>query len=486
MNISGTSKVWFSVLVFEVLLPLCMAPMVFSAQETIYAETETIKRLELTSGKSIVLKSKKAIKRVSIANPDIADFVLISPREVYISGKSQGLTNLTLWHNGKVLGIYDLDVSYDISRLKQKINSMLPDEKNIRIISSGESISLSGRISSSKNLSVAMSLAEAFAPEGKVHNLLEVAGVQQVMLEVRIAEMSKNLTRRLGVNFNYSRGEEFGVGLLRNLATLVTPEDATVLQGPYGPNGSPWTRELGFLVSPTVDALFRFQQGSATWTGFIDALKGEGLIKVLAEPTLVAQSGQTANFLAGGEYPYPVPQGLGTVGIEYKPYGVGLSFTPTVLDEGKISINVSPEVSELDFSNAISLEGYTVPGLLTRRTSTVVELKDGQSFAIAGLLKESVLENIERYPFLGDIPVLGALFQSRSFLKKETELVIIVTPHLVKPLNAAEQTLPTDFYIEPDDIEFYIWGLKEGRKNKKQSPIEGQMDGDFGHAIPIS
>jgi pilus assembly protein CpaC len=232
-----------------------------------------------------------------------------------------------------------------------------------------------------------------------------------------------------------------------------------------------------------VNALFRFHKGSATWTGFVDALKEDGLVKILAEPTLIALSGQTANFLAGGEVPIPVPED-DNIGIEYKRFGVSLSFSPTVLSENKISIKVAPKVSEIDYSIGIVYLGFVIPGFTTREASTTVELADGQSFAIAGLLDERIRDKLSKFPFLGDIPVLGALFRSREFQRSETELIIIVTPHLVKPLDLAKQTLPTDFYIEPDDSELFILGLMEGREKDRPSTFREEMDGDFGHVIP--
>jgi pilus assembly protein CpaC len=295
------------------------------------------------------------------------------------------------------------------------------------------------------------------------------------MLEVRVAEIQKTLLKQLGVNFTYDNGDEFGGNLINNLATLVDPNDANLNWGPYG-----------LFVSPAVNALFRFNKGNSTWTGFVDALHDDGLLKVLAEPTLIALSGETASFLAGGEFPIPVPQGLGTVAIEYKPYGVALGFTPIVIGEDKINITVAPEVSELDFSTAVRIEGFLVPGLTSRRAKTTVDLADGQSFAIAGLLSERVRDSYSRYPKLGDIPVLGALFQSRNFQKQESELVIIVTPHLVKPLDMESQTLPTDFYIEPNDWDIYFGGHMEGQAPDTSAMVRGEMDGDFGHAIPLT
>jgi pilus assembly protein CpaC len=284
--------------------------------------------------------------------------------------------------------------------------------------------------------------------------------------------------RRLGVNFNYisQGGVNAGISLLGSLGNL--------------PNA---------LVpgSTAVNYITRFSGGGATWTVFIDALKEDGLVKVLAEPTLIALSGKSAYFLAGGEYPIPVPQGGGGVGgttitIDYKSFGVGLKFTPTVLSSGKINMQVAPEVSELDFSNAVTIQGYVVPALTTRRVATTIELADGQSFAIAGLLREDLREIVQKFPVLGDIPILGVLFRSTYYQKNESELVIIVTPHLVKPLDMAKQTLPTDSFIEPDDFEFYLLGSLEGRGEKGTGrdpgalslPGGGGLEGDFGFIKP--
>jgi len=452
-------------------LSLVLLGLVFSAislaADYMPPEIEKPKKLQVVVGKSIILKSPTPVKRIDIADPEIAAFVLLSPNEIYITGKTSGITNLTLWQNKKISAIYDLEVDYDISRLKQKLHEILPLEKEIRVIATHDSITLSGRISSAANLSQAMSLSEAYAPKGNVRNLLEVGGVHQVMLEVRIAEMSKSVIKNLGINFSYTRAGDVGLSLLGGLTQLGDLTDTT----------------LDLLVSPAVNALFRFDKGNATWTGFVDALKEDGLVKILAEPTLIALSGQTANFLAGGEYPVPIPSQDG-IGIEFKPFGVTLSFSPTVLSEDKISIKVAPEVSELDFSIALQVGGYTVPGLSTRRAMTVVELADGQSFAIAGLLKETIRDRMSKFPLLGDIPVLGALFRSRAFQKNETELIIIVTPHLVKPLDSAKQTLPTDFYIEPDDTEIYLLGLMEGWETSRPSSVRGELDGEFGHGMP--
>jgi pilus assembly protein CpaC len=441
-------------------LPLVAETLVAS----IIQETQEPEKLDLVVGKSIVLTSTDPLNRVSVAMPEIADVTVLSKRQIYITPKAAGLTNLILWQKDQVMAIYDLEVSYDLPRLKQKMHDVLPTEGDISVIATHHSVTLSGMVSSTENISKALAVARAFAPEGKINKLIQVGGVHQVMLDVRVAEVSRSVLKNLGVNFNYTRGDDFAFSLLDGLSGLATGAGAALGAGP-----------AGLLVAPTANALFRFHKGSAEWTGIIDALKEDGLLKILAEPTLIALSGHEAYFLAGGEYPVPVPQGLGTVGIEYKSFGVGLSFKPNVLSENRINIAVTPEVSELDFTTATAIEGTIVPGLNTRRASTVVELADGQSFAIAGLLKEAARESIRRYPGLGDIPILGTLFRSKRFQNSETELVIVVTPHLVKPLDMAKQTLPTDYYVEPDDAEFYIWGVL-GKSH------EG-LDGDFGHSF---
>ncbi|HSB34469.1 MAG TPA: type II and III secretion system protein family protein, partial [Nitrospirota bacterium] len=216
-------------------------------------------------------------------------------------------------------------------------------------------------------------------------------------------------------------------------------------------------------------------------------LKDNGLLTVLAEPTLTTLSGQTASFNAGGEVPIPESAGLGSISIRYKKFGVGLSFTPTVLSDGKISMQVTPRVSDLDFSNAIVSNGFLIPAFTEREVSTVVELGDGQSFALAGLLSEKVTEDISKFPVLGDIPILGALFRSSAFKKNETELVVIVTPHLVKPLDMTRQTLPTDKYGDPDDFAFYLMGdlVGEPRERKSAVPLSKEgFDGEVGHIVP--
>ncbi len=440
-----------------------------------------VQRFELGVGTSKVVDLTTSIKRASLANPEVADTVVLSPKQIYLTGKAVGVTTLTLWkENGELFSAFDVTVSPNLSQLREQLHKMLPDEKDISVMATHDHVTLSGTISNLARQSRALEIAEPYAPK-KIVNLLQVGGAQQVMLEVRVAEMDRNLIRRMGINMNgVGAGNNFGVTSLNSITELA------------GPGGL--SDPVGQFVTNAVSALVRFQTGSITWTSFIDALKQEDVVKVLAKPTLVAVSGQEAQFLSGGEFPFPIPQAFGVVTIQYKKFGVGLSFTPTVLTNNRISMAVSPEVSELDFANALQIQGFTIPTISTRRATTVVELADGQSFAIAGLLRDNVREQVQKFPVLGDIPVLGMLFRSSRYVKNQTELVIIVTPHFVKPMDVAQQALPTDTFIEPNDWEFYLMGWTDGLGYAPQAQqsrdgrlaetaVSRRLDGEFGHMV---
>jgi pilus assembly protein CpaC len=418
--------------------------------------------INLSVGESTVRGCGGDTWLVSVGNPAIADVELKKTGKrmyVLITAKDVGSTNIVICKGKDCANAYNLKVWEYIDPcnfLKKKLKEVLPDE-HIKVTAAGDSIILSGEVSSTVNISTAMELAKAFVEcEKKLVNLMQVGGVQQVMLEVRVAEMGRKLMRELGINWSYVSGD-FSISYFNELTNGITGQ-------------------------------FAYLGSGKSWTGAIDALKTEGLIKILAKPTLITLSGEEATFLAGGQIPVPVPGDWGEVTIEWKDYGVELQFTPRVLSNNKISLKVLPGVSELDYEHSVEFRGFVIPALTTRYASTTVELDDGQSFAIAGLLSEKVFDNVEKIPVLGDIPVLGALFRSTEFQRHETELVIIVTPHLVKPLDMAKQTLPTDAYVEPDDFEFYILGLKEGvPKGEKRSSVlfrdEG-LEGNFGHIAP--
>lgn len=460
---------------------LCLLAATAALATVDVLDTEAPGVIRIVAGKSTILNTTERVSRVSLSTEEAASIIILSPKQIYITGKQLGTTTLTLWSNGKVLNIYDLVVTPDVTRLKRMIHEIFPDEKGVKVLSSGQSITLSGSVNNTGNLTSILALAEAEAPE-KVVNLLRVDGVQQVMLEVRVAEMTRTAMKRMGVNLFGTFSNFTFYSFLNKLSSAST---------------------LGSAVTLTddVNGVVQWSSGSTSITGLFDALKSNGLIRTLAEPTLTCVSGESADFLVGGEVPIPVPQALGRIAIEFKPFGIGLAFTPTVLSSGLINLKVSPEVSDLDYSKKLSFAGYEVPAVTTRKASTTIDLADGQSFAIAGLISDQLKENSNRFPGLGDIPILGTLFRSTDFEKSKTELVIIVTAHLAKPLDMTKQTLPTDGFKEADDFEFYMMGLLEGKKDKPRTEPasaapdttpqpgtvvrpESGFDGEFGHSWP--
>jgi pilus assembly protein CpaC len=414
-------------------------------------------RLRLTIGRSQVMDVPFEVKRVSVGDPEIADVVVLTSRQLYVLGKGTGVTNLLVQGKDQQQMILDLLVEADLTLLKEKLHTLLPKEA-VEVYPAKDGILLKGEVSSNAVLATVLSLAEPFAPK-KVVNLLQVGGVQQVLLEVRVAEVSRSALNEL--RFNYT-------SLMNNFFIFTNLGQA--LSGEYP-----------FTASPDTNLLAGFNSGRLT--GFIKALQEHGLVKVLAEPNLMAVSGQEANFLAGGEFPVPVPQSgtSDTITVQFKKFGVQLNFVPTVLDSGKISLKVSPEVSELDFSTAIQVSGFVIPGLSTRSASTTVELLDGHTLAIAGLIRDDARNLIDKFPVLGDIPVLGALFRSSSFQKSQTELLILVSPHLVKSLGSADTVaLPTDRY---PDYERELTGLGFGKGKSGAPPVRsGGLEGEFGHS----
>lgn len=488
---------WYSGVSFLVIIAFCL---VFSLRcwaaepAVVHMDTTEPQKLTLAVSKSIVVKSPGLFKRVSLTAPDIADILVLSPRQIYLTGKVPGITSITFWNEvDEISAVIDLEVLPDINRLKEKLYEMFPQEENIMVSAISSKIALSGTITSTANLSQVLELTQAYASkkdgEYQIINFLSVGGAHQVMLEVRVSEMSRILAKRLGINFTYlsRNGRSFGVSTIGKLTNTSLSRDE------FG------VGSLLTSVTDPINIIFRFMRNGQTWTGFIDALKENGIIRVLAEPTLITYSGKTASFLVGGEFPVPVPQsggaggGTTTITIEWKRFGVGLNFTPTVLNNERINMLIEPEVSKLNFASGVIIQGSIIPALDVTRVSTTVELGDGQSFAIAGLLQDNISQLVDEHPILGQIPVLGNLFRSNQFLKNETELIIVVTPHLVKPIDMTKQTLPTDQYVEPNDLEFYFLGKLEGFSSplipgSASLPLvknkEGGLEGNFGHISP--
>ena len=421
-------------------------------------DQEITQSIKLKAGQSKVLRLPFTITRISVANPEVADIILTSPQEVYINGLAPGTTNLSVWGRGRFSSAR-VTVEADLGQLKENLATVLPKEKNIGVMPADENVVLTGEVSGpvAQQTAISMAAASVGGKKERVINLLNIGGVQQVMCEVRLAEINRTVLNRIGVNFAVANrsGPGFGVSLLNNLTQLASFAQTGT--------GSSVASTLGTNIA----AVAGWQTGSVLWNMFFDALKQNGLGRILAEPNLVTTSGQQASFLAGGEFPVPVPQQFQTITIDWKKFGVGLNFTPTVLDNDMIAMQVNPEVSQLDFTLGITVAGITVPGLDVRRLSTHIEVKNGQTFAIAGLLNDQHRTIINKFPLIGSIPILGTLFRSSSFQKSETELVVLVTPHLVKPMAQGTARLPTDVYVEPNNVEFYLLGCTEGKRKKR-------------------
>lgn len=441
-------------------------------------DEELQETIRLRVGRSKVLRTAFPIQRISVADPEVADIVLISQREVYVNGNATGTTNISFWGKQQFFSAKVM-VEPDVTILKEKLKKVLPKE-TIGVEAAGDMVVLTGEVSGPVAQETALALALPFV-EGKkekVVNLLHVGGVQQVMVAVRVAEINRSVGKQIGINFLYSTldGRQFGATLLDQLSALSFINrnmDSVTAPGIL----SATVKDVNLLASSqkfssAVNAVFGGVTGNLFWSAFFNLLKQQGLGRILAEPNLVTTSGQEASFLAGGEFPIPVPSGLGTVSIDYKKFGVALTFTPTVLDNNKIALRINPEVSELDFSSqtVVVVENFVVPGLRVRRTSTQVEMRDGQTLAIAGLLSDQYRTVVNKYPVLGDLPVLGTLFRSKNFQKSETELVILVTPYLVKNQPPGPHRLPTDKYVEPTDAEFYLLDRLEGRGQPRPRP----------------
>jgi pilus assembly protein CpaC len=422
--------------------------------------------------KSRIIGLNAPAARISVGSPDVADILILQSTQLYVLGKDIGTTNILLWDRDDVLiGTLNVEVTHDLQSLKEKLFRLMPEEK-IEVYSAQRNIVLAGRVSNISHMDAALKIARGYFTQisaavesntfelekavstredksvGEVINLLSVGGVHQVMLEVKVAEIQRTELKRLDVRFNSiftgSSGWTWGA-----------------TNGGFG-GDAPGT---GSIPAVNDTGLFgRYLSDNAIFTLAFDAANQNGLAKILAEPTLVTMSGHQAEFLSGGEFPIPVPGDDGTTTIEFKRFGVNVAFLPIVLDSNRISLKLDIEVSQRSADDAVilSVDGTAtssfVPSVSTRRAQSTVELADGQTIGIAGLINEDFREVVKKFPGLGSIPVLGALFRSKEFQKSETELLILVTPHLAKPLVPAEIQLPTDYVVEPSEFGWYMQG----------------------------
>ena len=409
------------------------------AEQTVDLPAQVGQPIHAAIGKSTLVRLPGPVTRMSVGNPAVAEVTLISPREVYLLGKAVGSTNIILWGKSGTTTIIDVSVGMDSSLL----NRLMPAEKDIKMEAAGDSIVLTGEVSDAVRADQAVSLAESYGGK-KVVNMLRVKAPQQVMLEVKIAEVSKSLIDKLGAKFSRQSN---GPWLL----------SSTLLSGGNG--------------------LLSWIRGGTSLT--LDGERDNSVVKVLAEPNIMAISGQEGAFLSGGKIFIPVPQsstgGAAVITLQEEDFGIGLRFLPTVLEGGLINLRVTPEVSEVSKEGtAITLNNVTntvLPTITTNRAATTIQLHDGQTFAIGGLIKNNVSTSLKAFPGLGELPILGALFRSTNFQQDKTELLFVVTPHLVKPLPP-DYALPTDSYVPPTRSELFLEGKLEGKSDPGQAKKE--------------
>jgi pilus assembly protein CpaC len=404
--------------------------------------------LNVPMNRAVVVESDTAFAELSIANPGIADISSLSERTIYVLGKEPGRTTLTLLAgDGRLITNVEIHVTPDIAEFKERLEQILPGEP-IEVRTANDGIVLSGTVSSSAKLDRALQLAERYAA-GRVSNLMSVGGTQQVMLRVRFAEMQRSVSKQLSSSVAIG-GDALGGDLGASIGT-----GANVTE-------SGRTGALSGALPGSNDnqgaMLFGFNAGGLEVGILLEALEERGVVRTLAEPNLTALSGQEARFLAGGEYPIPIAQDAEQISVEYKPFGIELNFVPRVIDGDVINLELNASVSSLDPTNGFNQNGFAIDAFSTRETSTTVEMRDGESFAIAGLLSDDFTDLAGQVPWLGDIPVLGALFRSAEYSRQQTELVIIVTPHLVTPTRGEALALPTDRVRPPSERDLFLFG----------------------------
>ena len=414
---------------------------------TFAGEKEQIK-IEVSKG--TLIRFDKAVDNVFIANPNIADIQVKSPTLAYIFGKQQGQTSIyAISKDDEVIFEGEISVNHNLGNFEAALKTVMPNTR-IKVETYEGLLILTGHVKNPEQAEEARKMAAEFIGEDStIINKLNIAAPVQVNLRVRIAEIGRETMKQLGFNWenilSTSGGATIGMVQGRNVFDII-PNEFT---NPVSPMKNFLTEVTGLAGELPI--------GNFDFNFVIDALEEEGVISVLAEPNLTTLSGEEASFLAGGEYPIPVFQRDG-LSIEYKEFGVALSFTPVVLDSGRINIHLKPEVSQITSSGAIMIDGLNIPALSTRRIETTVELGSGQSFAVAGLIQNNGVHDLTKFPWLADIPVIGALFRSSKFTRSESELVIIVTPYIVKPNQDDKMYLPTDNFRYPSDKERYLYG----------------------------
>jgi len=434
-----------------------------------HAAPEEAKPIVVEAGSSHHLRLGTTIARVSVGASDVADVAPFPPDQLLVTGKRIGQTTVTVWYRNDEVAIFTIRVTHAVSAMNDALARAIVDGKEIRATSAGAAVVLSGEVPSAADIEHAEAIVRGVAGEAvPIVNLLHVPGDNQVQLEVSFAEVSRTALKEVGVNL-WAK-DQGGAGGPQWSGGLVTPTSSPngIAASPSanGPDTLSLASGLPILQTPLTGAfgaVFSTAAGSKfPFSAALSILSQRGYARTLSEPTLVALSGQSASFLAGGEFPIPMPQSLGQIGIEYRKFGVQLDFLPTVVGSN-IQLRLAATVSDIDFNLGVKLASVTVPGLTERKSETTVRLRDGESFAIAGLLSDQVRSSVDKVPGLGDLPVLGALFRSTSYRREETELLVVVTAHLVRP-SGEKPVLPgEDTLADPSDLELFLLGTIESK-----------------------
>jgi len=443
---------------------------------------QEVQKVRVDAASSITLSMDKSIRRVSVGSSDIADIAAFPPDQLLVTGKKPGQTTATVWlERGMV--IVQVDVTYPLDAMQRGIEAAIPDG-DVKVKAVGGSIILTGNVSSAEDIDraekVVAGIADGVGGTPSVVNMLTVPGDQQVQLEVSFAEVSRSSLREIGVNFwankTYATSGAAG-GLLApsNGLAEVSPQldnQADLAQLNHGHADavpllkSPLTGAFGAIFSSTL--------GGFPFSAAVSLLSSKGYARTLAEPTLVAMSGKSASFLAGGEFPIPLPQSLGQIGVEYRKFGIQLEFTPTIIGKD-IQLDLAVTASDIDPTLGIRLAGTNVPGLTERHSQTSIRLRDGQSFVIAGLLSDRVRSTVDKVPLLGELPLLGTLFRSSAYRREESELLVVVTAHRVRPLNKRPKLPGEDDTVDPSDLELFFLGSSEPLRGKGRAKPAGAV-----------
>jgi pilus assembly protein CpaC len=495
-------------IIASALLGVAPGPLQHARAQPQNEESGAVRHIVVTVNKSRTLRIEKPFASAVVGSPDIVDALPMSDRTLYIQGKKVGTTNVSVFDpSQQLIGVIDVEVTLDTGNLQEKIRAST-GSGGIRVGSSNGQIVLSGVAGNAVAAERAVQVAKSLVAEGgTIVNAMSVAPAQQVMLKVRFLEVERTASRELGVNW-FGANNGGNRGFATGLGGVTQPGGRPAVTGvdasgnpvpapgtPGGAIGLPiFTQAAGALLSgatPFGVAVANLASKGATLDVVLTALETKGLVRRLAEPDLIALSGDTASFLAGGEYPVPVCQAAATIGgacavtIQYQPFGVQLSFNPTVLENGIINLRLAPSVSELNFAQAVTINGFNIPSINKREARTTVELRDGQSFSIAGLLQTDHRRNVAQLPWIGSVPVLGTLFSSKSFLATDTDLVVIITPHLVAPAVPGQRlATPLDNAMPSNDVDYFLMGQMEQRKAFRDYLTSGgNIQGPYGHIL---